>query len=174
MKNLFRSKLSRVIIIGVLLQFLGAAVYSQEYDPQKVRILKSELWSLLEAQGIVTSIDPQNLTEDQQKTLSSIKKVNDYPIYTMTYYGDYGFDEFLKVGHPAGSLTFEIGEGCSCIAALNTQGNKIYGRNLDLTNLYPVLILSTDSPDGYAAVSLHGALDIELYLEDPSNQQYIQ
>lgn len=32
------------------------------------------------------------------KSLMSLKKVNDYPFYTMTYYGDYGFDKFLKVG----------------------------------------------------------------------------
>ena len=30
--------------------------------------------------------------------LSSLKKVDNYGMYQMTYYGDYGFDEFLKVG----------------------------------------------------------------------------
>lgn len=28
-------------------------------------------------------------------TVASIKKVNDYPFYTMTYEGDYGIDEFI-------------------------------------------------------------------------------
>lgn len=32
------------------------------------------------------------------RTLVSLKKVDDHPMYTMTYYGDYGFDEFLKTG----------------------------------------------------------------------------
>jgi hypothetical protein len=32
------------------------------------------------------------------KTVNSIKKVDDYGFYTMEYAGDYGFDEFLKVG----------------------------------------------------------------------------
>ncbi|MGB2907165.1 MAG: hypothetical protein WBB73_08685 [Candidatus Aminicenantaceae bacterium] len=90
----------------------------------------------------------ENLTDDQAKTLASIKKVNNYPLYVMTYYGDYGFDEFLKIGHPSGSAARKTGEGCSAFGALNVKGNKIYGRNLDLTNLYPVLILYTDPPDG--------------------------
>ncbi len=31
-------------------------------------------------------------------TLSSLKKVDDYPLYTMTYYGDYGFSNYVKPG----------------------------------------------------------------------------
>jgi len=32
------------------------------------------------------------------RSLLSLKKRDDYPIYSMTYYGDYGFDDFLKQG----------------------------------------------------------------------------
>lgn len=32
------------------------------------------------------------------KSLKSLTKIDDYGMYTMTYYGDYGFDEFLKQG----------------------------------------------------------------------------
>ena len=35
---------------------------------------------------------------NELKTLFSLKKLNDYSFYTMRYSGDYGFDEFLKVG----------------------------------------------------------------------------
>lgn len=31
-------------------------------------------------------------------TLSTLKQINSYPFYTMTYDGDYGFDDFLKQG----------------------------------------------------------------------------
>jgi hypothetical protein len=175
MRRLLLGKCARVAVPGLLLIFVITSVFAQEqYDIQKIRILKSELWALLESEGLVTPIDPKNLTEDQEKTLASIKQVNEYPIYTMTYYGDYGFDEYLKTGLPVDGPNISLGEGCSCFAALNEKGNKIYGRNLDLTHLYPVLILFTDSPHGYAAVSLHGALDIELYLGDPTNEEYIQ
>jgi len=32
------------------------------------------------------------------QSLTTLKKVDDYGMFQMTYYGDYGFDEFLKVG----------------------------------------------------------------------------
>ena len=32
------------------------------------------------------------------RTLASLEKADEYPMYQMTYYGDYGFDEFLKIG----------------------------------------------------------------------------
>ncbi len=33
-----------------------------------------------------------------QLLLFSLEKIDDYGAYQMTYYGDYGFDEFLEVG----------------------------------------------------------------------------
>ena len=35
---------------------------------------------------------------NELRTISSITKIDDYGAYQMTYYGDYGFDEFLEVG----------------------------------------------------------------------------
>ena len=32
------------------------------------------------------------------RSLSTLEKVDDYGMFTMTYYGDYGFDDFLKTG----------------------------------------------------------------------------
>lgn len=143
---------------------------TQEFDIQEYFRQKTKLWEILQQNGIQPAIVSDKLSDDQKKTLASIKKVNDYPIYTMTYFGDYGFDEFIKKGHAADFAPEFNGEACSCFGALNSKGSKIYGRNLDLTNRYPVLFLRTDSPTGYAAVTLHGAIDIELYLSDPSEQ----
>jgi hypothetical protein len=112
-----------------------------------------------------------NLTDDQKKTLASIRKINDYPIYAMTYYGGYGFDEYIKKGHiQLARPTACIKDGCSCFGALNQAGNRIYGRNLDLTSLYPVLVLYSDPPNGYASVSLNIAVEIELYLDNPTDE----
>ena len=33
---------------------------------------------------------------NELKTLGSIKKIDEYPLYTMDYAGDYGIDEFLQ------------------------------------------------------------------------------
>ncbi len=170
MKQSKRTGLFRSFAICLLVLFLGAEAFAQEYDVRTARRLKTELWSIFERAGIQPANISGNLTEDQTITLESIRKVNDYPIYIMTYHGEYGFDEFLKVGHPAEAAGSEIVEGCSCFGALNTKGNKIYGRNLDLTGLYPILILHTDPPDGYASVSLTIGVDIELYLSDPTEE----
>lgn len=35
---------------------------------------------------------------NELRILFSLEKLDDYGAYQMTYYGDYGFDEFLEVG----------------------------------------------------------------------------
>ena len=35
---------------------------------------------------------------NELRSLASLKKQDNYPIYSMIYYGDYGFDDFLSVG----------------------------------------------------------------------------
>ena len=43
-------------------------------------------------------------------TLSSLEKVNNYPLYVMTYYGDYGFEEYLTTGQrSAMKIIYNIG-----------------------------------------------------------------
>lgn len=163
-----------LFIIFLMTLSIPGSVFSQEqeFDIQTFHRLKTELWALLAQNRIQSAVVSDKLTEDQIKTLDSIQKVSDYPIYTMTYYGDYGFDEFIKTGHLPGSQIPLSREACSCFGALNKKGNGgiIYGRNLDLTNLYPVLLLYTNPPQGYASVSLHIAIDIELYLDNPTEE----
>ena len=35
---------------------------------------------------------------NELRSLMSLKKLDDYGMYQMIYYGDYGFDEFLEIG----------------------------------------------------------------------------
>lgn len=35
---------------------------------------------------------------NELRSLMSLKKIDDYGMYQMMYYGDYGFDEFLEKG----------------------------------------------------------------------------
>jgi hypothetical protein len=81
-----------------------------------------ELRATLQQAGVPLGFATEKLTADQEKTLASIKKINDYPIYTMTYYGDYGFDDFLEVDHSWDPLISSIREGCSYFGALNKKG----------------------------------------------------
>ena len=110
-----------------------------------------------------------DLSDDQKRTLESVKKVHDYPIYVMTYHGDYGFDDLLKTGRSASESRGVPAEGCSAIACFHKDGDKIYGRNWDF-RFYPILIIYTDPPNGYASVILQPAVFLEAYYDDPSDE----
>lgn len=92
---------------------------------------------------------------NEEKTLKSLKKVNNHPLYVMTYYGDYGFDDYLKVGYNRQSFNNKDLEdwACSCFAGLNKEGDMIFGRNFDWY-YSPKLLLFTNPPNGYASVSM--------------------
>ena len=104
-----------------------------------------------------TSI-PVGLTQEQFATLSSLQKVDDYPLYTMTYSGVYQprkaavlFENLLPTSESLPAWA------CSLFTALLDEDHLLYGRNFDW-QFSPALLLFTDPPDGYASVSM---VDIE-------------
>ena len=111
--------------------------------------------------------------ENYEKSLASIKKVDDYGMFQMTYYGDYAFDDFLKVGAkdqdeleafcvkylfkdiPAeiSAKINDVGAGCTCFTARNAAGEVIFGRNYDFSVYSAPLQFITRPSNGYASVS---------------------
>ncbi len=105
---------------------------------------------------------------NELRSLMSLKKLDDYGMYQMTYYGDYGFDEFLEVGAKNdGEIEafvtkrllkgFPIdlgvtGDGCTAFVTKNENGHILFGRNFDFTYA-PSLQLYTAPDHGYASVS---------------------
>ncbi|MCI8539006.1 MAG: linear amide C-N hydrolase [Oscillospiraceae bacterium] len=105
---------------------------------------------------------------NELRSLASLKKVDDYGMYQMTYYGDYGFDEFLKTG--AGNdgdieafitkrllkgLPIDLGvtgDGCTAFVVKSENSDVLFGRNFDFTYA-PSLQLYTAPENGYASVS---------------------
>jgi hypothetical protein len=98
-------------------------------------------------------------TQLDSLTLASLKKVDDYPLYTMTYYGDYGFSDYIKPGDrglASAEKKVKFSENlwsCTCFAAPGNEKATILGRNFDWYDHIP-LLLFTDPPDGYASVSM--------------------
>ncbi len=98
-------------------------------------------------------------TQLDSLTLASLKKVDGYPFYTMTHYGDYGFSDYIKPGGKGFASTekkFEFSKNlwsCTCLAALGNENATILGRNFDWHDHIPLLIF-TDPQDGYASVSM--------------------
>jgi hypothetical protein len=103
--------------------------------------------------------NPAVYSDDYLKnlTLSSLARINDYPLFVMTYHGDYGFDQYLKTGKrdplniipPANNKW-----GCTCFSALGKENGRLLGRNFDWLPGTMPLLLFTDPPNGFASVSL--------------------
>lgn len=104
------------------------------------------------------------------RTLHSIDKLDEHPLYTMEYKGDYGMDEFLEVGacndqelvkfvvdRLLKGLPLEINIpslGCSTFLAKNADTDGyLFGRNFDL-NASPGMFVRTQPEDGYASISM--------------------
>ncbi len=95
-----------------------------------------------------------SLSADQAATLGSLVRLDDYPLYTMHYYGPYelaGSDSrgIAKTMPPRPAPAW----GCSLFAALGDREGMLYGRNFDW-EFSPALLLFTEPPDGYASVSM--------------------
>ncbi len=86
---------------------------------------------------------------DQIQTLSSLKQVDKYPLYTMNYYGAYESPGVSLLPSKKVNPTW----GCSLFTILLDKEHLLYGRNFDW-QFSPALLLFTDPPDGYASVSM--------------------
>ena len=84
---------------------------------------------------------------------STLKQIDDHPLYEMVYVGDYGFDSFLESGISSVSREQKRGWACTCFSTTTIDDNVILGRNFDWYD-HPALILFTDPPNGYASVSM--------------------
>lgn len=101
----------------------------------------------------------QDYTDEQldSLTLNSLVKINDYPLYMMNYYGDYGFGKFLETGNRLTAtieLPVAITWSCTCFAAYANGGENMLGRNFDWYYECIPLLLFTNPSDGFASVSV--------------------
>jgi len=91
------------------------------------------------------------------KTMASLEKVDDFPLYVMKYRGGYFFDLFAEEG-TEWSVYQKVykaanPDACTSLAALNPEGQAMFGRNFDWKHRSS-LLLFTDPPNGYASVSM--------------------
>lgn len=131
---------------------------------KKIKLIIGIVLSLLLAVSVIAVIVFRN----EIRTLASLKKIDDYGMYQMTYYGDYGLDELLEQGFSSDKelesfiikrLTHGIpvnidvtGGGCTSFAYTDDKGDTIYGRNFDF--IYsPSVQVFTYPENAYASVS---------------------
>ena len=97
---------------------------------------------------------PAGLTQEQFTTLISLQKVDEYPLYTMTYVGAYHpHAGALPHANPIAATASPPVWACSLFTVLLNEENLLYGRNFDW-QFSPALLLFTDPPEGYASVSM--------------------
>ncbi|MDR0916642.1 MAG: choloylglycine hydrolase, partial [Oscillospiraceae bacterium] len=117
---------------------------------------------------VVIAVTITVLFWNELRSLSSLKKTDDYGMFQMTYYGDYGFDDFLTIGATSDSdieafvtkrllkgLPIDLGvtgAGCTVFVTQNEKGETLFGRNFDFSYA-PSLQLFTAPANGYASVS---------------------
>jgi hypothetical protein len=99
---------------------------------------------------------PLDFQSDQSKTLASFRKIDNFPLYFLKFYGDYGADEYLSFLDSRERFKIEYRDqhwACTCFCTKNQTGEVIFGRNFDWYT-HPALILFTNPPNGYASVSM--------------------
>ena len=91
------------------------------------------------------------------RTMASLEKVDDFPLYVMKYRGGYFFDLFAEEGidWSVYQKMYKAAnpDACTSLAALNPEGQAVFGRNFDWKHRAS-LLLFTDPPNGYASVSM--------------------
>lgn len=133
------------------------------------KILKITIISIVSFATIVCIVF-YAMFHNEISTIHSIKKLDDYPLYTMEYQGDYGLDEFLAQGGASSDselvsfvvkrlmkgLPVEINIpslGCSTFTAVTPESEQLFGRNFDLS-YSPGMMVRTKSDQGYESVSM--------------------
>lgn len=109
-----------------------------------------------------TTAQPGSLTDSETTTLSSLEKVDGYPLYTMHYSAPFDLEALHSATiSPLDRLGSESTIhrppanpwACSLFAALGDPENNLYGRNFDWEYSL-ALLLFKDSPGAYASVSM--------------------
>jgi hypothetical protein len=89
---------------------------------------------------------------NEARTILSLQKVDDYPLYTMTYYGDY------QLNYTVDNPNLEAVNGnimCSSFLARNEKGEPLFCRNLDYAlNNHPIAMVATSAPQKNAGLGI--------------------
>lgn len=87
--------------------------------------------------------------EQVASTIQSLRRLDDLPMYAMTYHGSYDAEAPLT---PQELARQENGWACSLFVRDTPQGPE-FGRNFDW-DPNPAMIVHADPPDGYASMSI--------------------
>jgi len=110
-------------------------------------------------------INVSSLNSDENRTLDSLRKVDNHPLYVMDFYGDHS--QYLKLKDKYYWYMGIPKPKCSTFAIKGPNGDSFFGRNNDNVDS-PVLLIFTHPKNGYASVSI--AMINDLYGFDTGNK----
>ena len=162
-KSFLEKRLQQIIGIASILWF-SVGCSAPTLAPAPLPPTATPVPSLVSTPATVPTDENRadGLSDEEVATLSSLKQVDDYPLYTMHYHGAYNQRissvesvEWLgSADLPSPNLTASSPAwACSLFAALSDVDNMLYGRNFDW-EYSPAVLLFTDPADGYASVSM--------------------
>lgn len=102
--------------------------------------------------------------ENRRRSLESVVKLDDHPLYRMTYFGDYSIAD-----PPAPSDESAATDGkyaCTLFAAMGNRDQPLLGRNFDWQP-NPAMVLFTDTSSGFATVTMVDISYLGFEKDDP-------
>jgi uncharacterized protein YceK len=144
----------------ILLILTGCSTLSSVDESAAIEIEASSATIVQTAPPTLQEI-VEGLSEDEIATLNSLEQVDDYPLYTMQYYGEYDQRSVSMIDYramwehlqPNVPTMRQPAWACSFFAALGEDEDMQFGRNFDW-DYSPALLLFTQPQDGYASVSM--------------------
>ena len=102
----------------------------------------------MEFEAIGMSDVPENVIA----TLSTLERIDDYPVYTMRYFGPYlRASELQPEPEPDEAALKATDWACSLFAAVGDSSWPVFGRNFDW-EYSPILVLFLEPEDGYRSI----------------------
>jgi len=101
-------------------------------------------------------------SEIKTSSLESLKLIDDFPLYTMHYEGEYTWSNNFEIAGFANQLpvilqykysSSHLIWGCSLFAAFGDSSHSLYGRNFDW-KFSPALLLFVNPTQGYDSISM--------------------
>jgi hypothetical protein len=135
----------------VLLLLLGGSFVLQACTPQP------SVTPLAALTDTPPAVIPEGMSPETAASLQSLTQVDDYPLFTMHYEGDYRQEAYSNLQVATADYQPRRSWGCSLFASLADPENMLFGRNFDW-QYSPALLLFTYPTEGYASVAM---VDIE-------------
>lgn len=144
-----------LVAVSVLLLVMGCADAIVVPPPAPPQAVPTATLVAPTAAPPVDESSVEALSEEEVATLSSLEKVDDYPLYTMHFHGALE----TAMSAPATEAVARMWNSqrpdwaCSLFAALADTDNLLFGRNFDW-RYSPAVLLFTAPPNAYASVSM--------------------